>query len=49
MVIYLAVTGADRTEKVAADAHPDHPAHPEHPEHQEHQRRLRLGLAGQET
>jgi uncharacterized membrane-anchored protein len=50
MVIYLAVTGADRTEKVLADApHPDHPAHPDHPEHHEHQRRLRLGLAGQQT
>jgi uncharacterized membrane-anchored protein len=50
MVIYLAVTGADRTEKLLADApHPDHPAHPDHPEHHEHQRRLRLGLAGQET
>jgi uncharacterized membrane-anchored protein len=50
MVIYLALTGADRTERVPGDApHPDHPAHPDHPEHHEHQRRLRLGLAGQES
>jgi uncharacterized membrane-anchored protein len=50
MVVYLAVTGADRTEKVLADSpHPDHPAHPDHPEHHEHERRLRLGIAGQET
>jgi uncharacterized membrane-anchored protein len=55
MVVYLALTGADRTEQVLADVprsedlHPDNPAHPDHPEYHEHQRRLRLGLAGHQT